>query len=78
MTSVNISLKKEAYEFLKSKKASGESFSDLILSLKNTRKNTMKFFGIWKGMPDEKFDQIAKRLKESRKEINTYFARRLQ
>lgn len=78
MTSVNISLKKEAYEFLKARKTPGESFSDVILSLKEHRKNPVEFFGIWKDMPKEEFDQIKKRVKENRKELNASFARRLQ
>ena len=37
MGSVNISIKKEAYEFLKSLKAEDESFSDVILELRENK-----------------------------------------
>ena len=44
MASINISIKKEAYDFLNEFKKEGMSYSDVILSFK---KNTgaMKFFG---------------------------------
>ncbi len=37
MGSVNISIRKEAYEFLKSLKAEDESFSDVILEFKENK-----------------------------------------
>jgi len=39
MSSVNISIKKEAYTYLKSIKKEGESFSDVILKFKEEKKN---------------------------------------
>lgn len=39
MSSKNISIKKEAYDYLKSIKAEDESFSDIILKLKKEKKN---------------------------------------
>jgi len=48
MTSINISIKKEAYDFLKNFKTSDKSFSDIILSFKKEQDNIMRFFGILK------------------------------
>ncbi|MAF50839.1 MAG: hypothetical protein CMH64_01985 [Nanoarchaeota archaeon] len=51
MVSVNISLKKDAYEFLKSLKAEDKSFSEVILEFKKekgNKNNIMKFFGALK------------------------------
>jgi len=51
MGSVNIAVKKEAYEFLKSLKSDSKSFSDVILEFKErkgNKENILKFFGILK------------------------------
>lgn len=48
MTSINISLKKEAYEFLKKLKTKDKSFSDVILGFKKEPSDIMKFFGALK------------------------------
>ena len=48
MASVNISLKKEAYEFLSSLKDGHKSFSDVILDFKERRRTILDFFGILK------------------------------
>ncbi|MBU4069861.1 MAG: antitoxin VapB family protein [Nanoarchaeota archaeon] len=55
MVSVNISIKKEAYNFLKSLKAKDASFSDVILEFKEreigkkgSKESVMKFFGVLK------------------------------
>lgn len=60
MTSINISIKSEAYNFLKSLKTQNESFSEIILGFKEmnlankgNKKNIMKFAGILK---DRKID----------------------
>jgi predicted CopG family antitoxin len=39
MSSINISIKEEAYEYLKTMKKDNESFSDIILSFKKEEKN---------------------------------------
>lgn len=44
MTSTNISLKKEAYEFLRALKGGGKSFSDVVMELKEG-KNDRKMNG---------------------------------
>ena len=55
MASVNISLTKEAYSFLKMLKDKDKSFSDVVLEFKNkglekkwTGKDMLKYFGILK------------------------------
>lgn len=54
MTSINIAIKEEAYDFLKSLKDRDKSFSDVILDFRDRRKGTakdlMKYFGIMKNL----------------------------
>ena len=50
MASTNISIKKEAYEFLKNLKTDQRSFSDVILSFKNEHRDIMRFFGVLKNI----------------------------
>ena len=45
MTSINISIKKEAYEFLNQFKKNNMSYSDVILSFKKNENSMNKFFG---------------------------------
>ena len=45
MASVNISVKREAYDFLRKMKADNKSFSDVILGFKKEQKSVLKFFG---------------------------------
>lgn len=59
MASINISIKKEAYEFLKGLKTKDKSFSDVILSFKRKPDNIMRFFGVLKNLDwDEKEKDI--------------------
>ena len=73
MTSVNISLRKEAYEFLKSLKTKDASFSDIILGFKKdnkgNKKEIMKYFGALKDM-DIDWEAKEKRIKEFRKSFD--------
>ena len=50
MGSINISLKREAYEFLKALKRADKSFSDVILEFRERKsnRNFMRFFGALK------------------------------
>jgi len=64
MSSVNISLKEEAYNFLKSLRGENESFSDVILGFKGKKGNkerVMNFFGVLKDKSD--FVENEKRMK---------------
>ena len=70
MSSTNISIKKEAYEFLKSIKSREKSFSDVILSFKKKDSGIMEFFGVLKNTNwNEK--------EKNRKEFRNSFNRRL-
>ena len=72
MGSVNISLKKEAYDFLNSIRKKDQSFSEVILDFKKEKKFTgkdlMKFAGALKNKED--WDETEKNMKEFRKSIN--------
>ncbi len=69
MVSVNITIKKEAYDFLKLRKARNKSFSDVILEMKQ-RKTPLDFFGVLK---EQDWETAEKRMKTFRKS----FAKRL-
>lgn len=71
MASINISVKKEAYEFLKNLKAGDRSFSDVILSFKKDKKDIMRFFGALKDSDWDNKEKSMKSLRES-------FSKRLQ
>ena len=70
MVSTNISLKKEAYEFLNSLKTGNKSFSEIILEFRDNRrggttKDLLKFAGVLKGKNID-FEERLKRMKEFR------------
>ena len=65
MTSVNISVKREAYEFLKNMKAKDKSFSDIILSFKKEQNGIMRFFGALKGVDWKEKEKNMKNLRDS-------------
>ena len=73
MPSINISIKKEAYEFLKSFKSKDKSFSDVILELKENRhekgsaKSLLRFAGALKNLD---WEEKEKRMKEFRNSFN--------
>lgn len=65
MASINISIKKEAYEFLKKFKAQDKSFSDIILSFKKEPSNIMRFFGVLKNLDWDRKEKDMEHLKSS-------------
>ena len=76
MGSINISIKEEAYKFLKSLKSRDASFSDVILEMKDkninkkgSKENVLKFAGVLK---DAKIDWNAaeKRMKDFRESFD--------
>ena len=67
MTSINISIKKEAYEFLEKLKTRDKSFSDVILSFKKDKKDIMKFFCVLK---NSDWDEKEKNMKGLRNSFN--------
>ena len=67
MASMNISIKQEAYDFLKELKSEDKSFSDVILSFKKEENDVMKFFGMLK---DKDFTEMEKEIASFRKEFD--------
>jgi len=63
MSSVNISIKDEAYRFLNSLKSKDQSFSDVILQFKMQQGSVMRFFGVLK---DEDWQEREKRMRTFR------------
>gem|GEM_PF-1775686 len=71
MGSVNISIKDEAYRFLKSLKRKDQSFSEVILGFrekKGDKENLMRFFGALKNK-EIAWKEREKRMKEFREEF---------
>jgi len=76
MGSVNISIKEEAYRFLKSLKSKDESFSDVILEMrerginkKGSKENVLKFAGVLKDA-GIKWEEVEKGMKDFRKDFD--------
>ena len=65
MTSVNISIKKEAYDFLKSVKTKDKSFSDVILGFKKKGVDSLQFFGVLKHVNRSEREKSMKKFRES-------------
>ena len=65
MSSINISIKKEAYDFLKNIKTRDKSFSDIILSFKKEQNYVMRFFGILKNIDWNEKEKNIKNLRSS-------------
>lgn len=63
MASVNISIKKEAYDFLNQFKKEGTSYSDIILRFRKKDDSIMRFFGKLK---DTKWNEKEKNMKSFR------------
>jgi len=73
MGSVNISLKKEAYEFLKSLRSRDKSFSDVILELKDSKGNKNSILSVVREKRDIEivdWKEKEKRMKNFRKSFN--------
>lgn len=79
MGSVNISLKKEAYDFLNSIRKKNQSFSEVILDFKKEKKFTgkdlMKFAGV---LDKEKAEKIKKEIKDNRKNFEKELNKRIK
>lgn len=73
MVNINISIKKEAYDFLRSFKTKDKSFSDVILEFKDNNhergsaKSLLRFAGVLK---DVDWNEREKRMKEFRASFN--------
>lgn len=71
MVSINISIKEEAYDFLKNLKDKNKSFSDIILSFKKEHSGIARFFGVLKDLDWDEKEKAMKGLRGS-------FAKRLR
>ena len=72
MVSINISIKKEAYDFLSRLKSKDKSFSDIILEFKDdkgNKKDIMRFFGALKNENID-WEEKEKRMKEFREDFD--------
>jgi len=71
MESMNISIKDEAYRYLKSLKTREKSFLDVILEFKKKEKkqDVMRFFGVLKDA-DIDWDEKEKRIKSFRDSVS--------
>ena len=76
MVNINISLTKEAYNYLKMLKGKDKSFSDVIIDMKErchlrkgSKEAIMKYFGCLKDKNID-WDEREKRMKEFREDFN--------
>lgn len=76
MGSINISIKKEAYDFLRTMKSRDKSFSDVIMEMKNSginkkgsKENVLKFAGVLKDS-DVNWNEVDEKMKDFRKSFN--------
>jgi predicted CopG family antitoxin len=77
MTSIQISIRRDIYDKLKSLKGSGESFSDAIERLMNGQGNlqeVIKCYGIARG---EHEDEIHEAYREAQAEVREQFKSRI-
>ena len=79
MANINISLRGEAYEFLKSRKAKDQSFSDVVLEFKESnmpkkgsKEAVLRFFGALKDKGID-WDKKEKQMKGFREEVEARF-----
>lgn len=66
MGSQNISVKREAYDFLSSLKGKDKSFSDVILEFKGHNAGITRFFGV---LRDKDWGKAKKEMRSLRKEF---------
>jgi len=79
MTSINISLKREAYDFLNSLRNGGKSFSDVVLelskrSVKGNNEEVLKFWGVLKDKKD--WGETGKGMKKFRESFEKEISQR--
>ena len=67
MASINISIKKEAYDFLNHFKRDDMSYSDVILSFRKKDDSIMRFFG---KLMDVDWDERKKNMDSFRRSFN--------
>jgi predicted CopG family antitoxin len=70
MVSKNISISKDVYNLLQQLKLEGESFSDTIRRLALSKGKINEFFGLWKDMPEDEFQNIIENINSIRNQID--------
>ena len=79
MGSINISLKKEAYDFLNSIRKKDQSFSEIILEFKKEKKFTgkdlLKYAGV---LNEERAEEIKREIKNNRKSFEKELNKRIK
>jgi len=76
MTNINISIKEEAYKFLKSLKTRDKSFSDVILEFKETKGSKERLLSFFGTLNAKGVDWNAR--ERSMKEFRDSFNRRIE
>ncbi len=66
MTTKTISIMDDVYERIKTLKAPGESFSDILRRI-TSKVDIMEFAGSWKDITDEELKKIESKLSDMRK-----------
>lgn len=67
MPSKMVSLDTDAYEILKAKKRSGDSFSDVVKRELRPRRPLSQFAGIWKDLPKADVEEVKALIREGRR-----------
>ena len=70
MTNINISIRKEAYNFLSRLKSKDKSFSDVILEFKERKGNKENIMGLFGALKNVDWEKREKNMGEFRKEFN--------
>ncbi|MBI4153239.1 antitoxin VapB family protein [Candidatus Woesearchaeota archaeon] len=64
MTSVNITITKEAYDFLKKLKQQDHSFSEVILLMKKKRQDVLSYAGIFRDVDLTEAENVRKKARQ--------------
>ena len=70
MVSKNISISEDVYQLLSRLKLEGESFSDTIRRLAQTKGSILEYAGIWKDISEDNFNKIFSGINSLREKID--------
>ena len=71
MVNINISIRKEAYDFLSRLKSKDKSFSDVILGFREEKGNKENIMGMFGALKDADWGKREKEMQQFRKEFNS-------